>query len=106
MRAVKHNHIHALAFLAVLALAVSCKVTLIAPYDEVTDQKISDLHEELLLNLKEWSRDTSDYNDVIDFYDKSEVTLEMLIERSKDDPKSKIPNGLKESRKIKLIKQY
>jgi hypothetical protein len=80
----------AIPFVLIVAFLVSCKVTLIAPYDEVIDQKTSELHETLLLNLKTWSDTTPDYNDVIDFYNQSEATLEILIERTKDSPKSEI----------------
>lgn len=72
------------------ATLVSCKVTLIAPYDEVVDQKTAALHETLLLHLKEWSRSTPEYEEVVDFYDKAEITLDILIARVKETPKSDI----------------
>ncbi len=80
----------AIPFILIITFLVSCKVTLIAPYDEIVDKKISELHETLLVNLKTWSNKVPDYDDVADFYDKSEVTLEILIERTKGVPKSEI----------------
>jgi len=72
------------------ALIASCTVRLIAPYDEVTDKRVSELQENILLTFKKWQREVPPFEDASTFYDKTEVALEILIERNKAIEKSDI----------------
>ena len=69
-------------FPLIFLLIISCTVRLIAPYDEVTDQKTAELQEFTMLSFKKWTRDLPEFEEAQDFYDQAEVTLEMLVERN------------------------
>ncbi len=78
-------------FLSLALLAISsCTVRLIAPYDAITDQKVSELHESINLTFKKWQREVPPYDSAVDFYDEAEVRLDILIQRNEAIEKSEL----------------
>ena len=69
---------------------VACSVRIIAPYDEVTDSKVSDLQETIASKFAKWQRDVPPIENEYDFYDQTEGVLEVLISRSESIEKSEI----------------
>lgn len=92
--------------LITLLFISSCTVRIIAPYDEVTDEKVADMQENILLNFKKWEKQMPAYTEAESFYDQVEVTLEVLIERNEAIQKSDlIVNMLKEvQNNIKILR--
>ena len=84
--------------LFLLILLTSCTVTLLAPYDEVTDQKTTELHEKVLLQLNRWysiyelDPDSSvlEYKNNFEFYNQSITTTEILLSRNQGQEKNQI----------------
>jgi hypothetical protein len=88
------------------AVAISCSVRIIAPYDEITDKKVSDLNERVMIKFKEWERKIPVFINDSSFYDQSEAVLEILIARNESIKKSeRIVTMLKRLRdNINIIK--
>ena len=81
------KRIHALL---IILLLTSCAIRLIAPYDEVTDKKVSDLQEKVVTKMIEWERKIPPISEEYPFYDHTESVLEILILRNQNIEKSKI----------------
>jgi hypothetical protein len=71
-------------------LLTSCAVRIIAPYDQVTDEKISNLQEEVVIKMTKWEREIPDIKEEYPFYDRTESVLEILIFRNQEIEKSEI----------------
>lgn len=78
---------YAVAFIFTLAC---CSVRIIAPYDEVTDTKVSDLQEAIASKFSEWQRGIPPIEKEYSFYDEIDGTLEVLISRNQSIEKSDI----------------
>lgn len=76
--------------LPIILLLTSCAVRLIAPYDAVTDEKVSDLQEEVVTKMIEWQREVPPIAKEYSFYDHVESVLEILILRNQNIEKSDI----------------
>lgn len=76
--------------LPILLLLTSCAVRLIAPYDAVTDEKVSDLQEKVVTKMIQWQRTVPPVAEDYPFYDETESVLEILILRNQNIEKSKI----------------
>ena len=85
------------AFLTIVLLS-GCTVTLLAPYDQITDTKTAELHESVLLQLNrlnaiyELNADSSvlTYKENFDFYNVSITKTELLLSRNKGIEKNEI----------------
>ena len=81
-----------------LVLLSGCTVTLLAPYDQITDTKTAELHESVLLQLNrlnaiyELNADSSvlTYKENFDFYNVSITKTELLLSRNKGIEKNEI----------------
>jgi hypothetical protein len=75
-------------------------VRIIAPYDDVTDSKITELNEKIVLQLTKWERVSAAdpksaklaYVNNADFYDEVNTTLDILIARNNAIEQNKIVN--------------
>ena len=81
--------------LITLILLANCTVTLVAPYDPVTDEKTAELQEKILLQFNEWERKIAGGSDVLysdneEFYSSVVVTLDILIARNEGIEKNRI----------------
>lgn len=76
--------------LFITLVLTSCAIRLIAPYDEVTDKKVSDLQEKVVTKMIEWEREIPPIADEYPFYDHTQSVLEILILRNENIEKSKI----------------
>jgi hypothetical protein len=74
----------------IILLLAGCTVRLIAPYDEVTDIKVSNLQERIVTRFTQWERGVPEIEEVQQFYDESEAVLEILIMRNESIEKSEI----------------
>jgi hypothetical protein len=74
----------------IILLLAGCTVRLIAPYDEVTDIKVSNLQERIVTRFTQWERGVPEIEEVQPFYDESEAVLEILIMRNESIEKSEI----------------
>lgn len=91
----------ALNLLITLLVFSSCTVTILAPYDEVTDQKTAELQELIIYKLNEWESiarinpDSSvlSYNANLNFYNKSQTIVQILQSRNEGIEKNKVVNG-------------
>ncbi len=77
-------------YLPLLLLLTSCAIRLIAPYDAVTDEKVSDLQEKVVTKMIQWERNVPPIAEDYPFYDQTESVLEILILRNQNIEKSKI----------------
>ena len=68
----------------------ACTVRIIAPYDEVTDRKVSDLQERIVAKFTEWERGVPEIASEYNFYDETSASLEILIFRNENIEKSDI----------------
>ena len=81
-----------------LLLITSCTVTLLAPYDQITDTKSSELQETILLNLNKWKtiyEINSDstvlkYTENLDLYNELITKTELLLSRNQGLEKNRI----------------
>jgi hypothetical protein len=76
--------------LLITLVLTSCAIRLIAPYDEVTDRKVSDLQEKVVTKMIEWEREIPPIAEEYPFYDQTQSVLEILILRNENIEKSKI----------------
>lgn len=76
--------------LLIILLLTSCAVRIIAPYDQITDEKISNLQEEVVIKMTTWEREIPDIKEEYPFYDRTESVLEILIFRNQEIEKSEI----------------
>lgn len=78
-------------------ILTSC-VTLLAPYDEITDTKTAELHETVLLELNRWNTiyehdaDSAvlEYTNSFDFYNQVITNTELLLSRNRGRKKNEI----------------
>lgn len=83
---------------ALTILLSACTVTLLAPYDQITDSKTAELHEAILLQLNrlnaihELNQDSSilTYKNNFDFYNVNITKTELLLSRNKGIEKNEI----------------
>lgn len=81
-----------------IVFLTGCTVTLLAPYDQITDTKTAELHESILLQLNrlnaiyELNADSSvlSYTHNFDFYNLSITKTELLLSRNKGVEKNEI----------------
>ncbi|MBA3898922.1 MAG: hypothetical protein H0X62_01735, partial [Bacteroidetes bacterium] len=71
-------------------ILTGCAIRIIAPYDPITDAKVSDLQENVIVKFTEWERKIPPIQDEYKFYDHTDAVLEMLIARNKNIKKSEI----------------
>jgi hypothetical protein len=79
-------------------LLAACAIRIIAPYDDVTDSKITDLNEKIVLQLNRWERIAKTdahsekllYSNNVDFYDEVNTVLDILITRNNAIDQNKI----------------
>lgn len=92
---VKPKTLKLLTSLMLVVFILSCtSVRIIAPYDSVTDEKISNLQEQTVTKFLEWEREIPPIEKEYAFYDKTESTLEILIMRNESIEKSKYIVGM------------
>ncbi|MCD4683895.1 MAG: hypothetical protein K8R86_11480 [Bacteroidales bacterium] len=76
--------------LIVLLLTGCATIRLVAPYDQITDQKVSDMQEQVVTKFTEWERNIPPLAEEQSFYDQTESVLEILILRNQNIEKSAI----------------
>ena len=76
--------------LLTVIMLTGCAVRLIAPYDAVTDEKVSNLQEEVVTKMIEWEREVPPIAKEYAFYDHAQSVLEILILRNQNIEKSDI----------------
>ena len=85
-------------FSIIILVVSSCTVTLLAPYDEVTDKKTVELQETILLQINRWissyelnPTDTSlKYQNNLEFYNQATTKTELLLSRNEGVEKNRI----------------
>lgn len=93
MRTINIKGIKSLRFIQfslLVFLLTNCAVRLIAPYDQVTDEKVSNLQEIVVAKMIKWEREIPPIAEEYPFYDQTESVLEILIFRNQNIEKSKI----------------
>ncbi len=94
-------------FFILIGVLSSCVIRLIAPYDAITDEKVSNLQEQVAVKFIEWERKTPPFNQETKFYDHTEAVLEILILRNqqikKADTLIKMLQKIQEN--IKIMKE-